>query len=132
MGNPHKGDVSFAAAGETYTLRFSVDALCELEEATGKTIVVLASDLGDASKVSMGLLRKVIWAGLRDHHPGVDLKAAGELILAAGGVSAVMAHVGKAFALAFPEPEGDAGGDQNPPKPGRNGTGPASSETGAA
>ena len=43
MGNPYKGEVQFTAGGKSYTLYFSINAMCELEEALGDGIVQLAS-----------------------------------------------------------------------------------------
>jgi hypothetical protein len=129
MPNINRGDVSFEAEGKSYTLRFSIDALCNLEEAAGKGFAAIAIELTDPERMSVTLLRKVLWAGLLDHHPDIDLKAAGELIVAAGGAVAVLEQIEKAFAAAFPEKEEGA----RPPKPGRpNGIGPASTKPGQA
>ena len=128
MANPHKGDVAFDAGGKSYTLRFSVDAICALEEAAGKGIVALSGELGDPTKISMGLLRKIVWAGLREHHAGIDLKTAGELVIAAGGFTAMLQKINAAFELAFPE---QGGVSESPPKPSQpDGTGSASIGTG--
>lgn len=128
MGNPHKGDVTFEAGGRSYTLRFSVDALCALEEVSGRGIVALSTELSDMDRVSLTLLRKVVWAGLREHHPDIDMKSAGELIVEAGGLAAMMGVVGTALSRAFPQGPEDG---ERPLVPGQNGTGPASARTGA-
>jgi hypothetical protein len=128
--NPVKGEVGFEAGGESYTLRYSIDALCELEAAAGMGTPAIARVLADEDKLSLTLLRQIMWAGLRDHHPDVDLKAAGELIVLAGGASVVMGFVERAFELAFPPPQE---GDARPQTPGGpNGIGPASTKRGAA
>lgn len=129
MANPHKGEVALKAGGATYTLRFSVNALVELEEAAGKGIIVLSQELSSVETMTLGLVRKVLWAGLREHHPDLDLKAAGELILEAGGIQKVMGPIGIALERAFPD-KGQASGP--PQKPGQHGTGPASGVSGAA
>lgn len=124
MPNPHKGEVSFDAGGKSYTLSFSVDAICKLEGACdGRGIVALSDELSDMQRVSMTLLRKVMWAGLQEHHSDIDLKAAGELIVAAGGMIVAVGIIGKAFMLAFPQAKD---GESPPPMPGLDGTGPAS------
>ena len=130
MANPHKGEVAFEAGDATYTLRFSIDALCSLEEITGKGIIALSNELSDADRLSVTLLRQVLWAGLQEHHKGMDLKAAGELIAAGGGVVAMVGIIARAFEATFPETE--AGGAARPPIAGQNGTGPRSSVRGAA
>ena len=106
----------------TYTLRFTVDAIVQLEEKTGRTFPILAAELSDPLKVSMALLRQIFWAALQDRHPDVGVKQAGELIVDAGGMTKGLELVGLALERAFPE--GRAGG--RPPKPGQKRTGPAS------
>lgn len=130
MANPHKGEVAFEANGATYTLCFSIDALCSLEEATGKGIIAISNELSDPERLSLGMLRNVMWAGLRTYHPEIDVKAAGELIKSAGGVPVMVELIAKGFALAFPEPE--SGNSARPPIAGQNGTGPRSTVRGAA
>lgn len=126
MANPHKGEVAFEAGGKSYTLRYSIDAICALEEATGKGIVALSTELSAAGTISMGLLRQVVWAGLREQHPDVDLKCAGELIVDAGGLTKMIEYVGSALSRAFPQPEEPAAGAAaRPPVPDQSGTGSA-------
>jgi hypothetical protein len=132
MANPQKGEVSFEAGGASYTMRLSVDALCALEEATGKGVVALSAELSDPARLRMSTVRHVVWAGLREHHPDVSLKAAGELIVEAGGLAKMMEHVSLAFQRAFPDEE-KKGKGARPQKPDqKSGTGPASTPTGAA
>lgn len=145
MANPQKGEVSFEADGKTWTLRYSANALCELEDHLSRGVVDIASELqswgppvGPDGKSSgetperaaervklirLGTLRAVFWAGLRDHHPDIDIRHAGDLLVAAGGAMGGLALVADAFAQAFPEPE-----TVRPPKGGRkvHGTGTAS------
>ena len=131
MANPHRGEVSFEAGGASYTMRLSIDELCALEDATGKGIVVLAAELSNMATLRLSVLRQVVWVGLREHHPDISLKDAGELIVAVGGLQKMMEHVGAAFQRAFPDDEAKGKGNR-PQKPGqRNGTGPASTRTGA-
>lgn len=124
--NPHKGQVALEAKDKCYILRFSIDALCHLEAATGKPFAVTASEMAaEPDKVSMTTTRILLHAGLREHHPDLSLKEAGEIILDAGGMAVVTAKIFEAFALAFPQPE--ASGTPRPPKkPGSRGAGPAS------
>lgn len=131
MANKNKGEVEFKAGGETYKLRFSIDSLCELEDLSGKGIAALAQELSDPAKVSIKLMRQVFWAGLRDNHPDINLKAAGELIVEAGGMLPVAELVGQAFTLAFPQRDDDTTTAERPQKPSQNGTGSALRERGA-
>lgn len=131
MANPHKGEVAFDADGKRYVLRYSIDAICQLEAETGKGIVALISDLESPERMSVTLARQVLWAGLTEHHPNITVKDAGELIAAAGGLVRIVSLFGEAFAAAFPQPEGK----QNPRKAGSpkaSGTGPRSTASGRA
>jgi hypothetical protein len=129
----HNGGVSFEANGQTYKLRYSVDAMCALEEVCGgKGIIAIATDLQDPQKVSLTLIRKVIWAGLREHHPEVEVKAAGVLIEQIGGLMKAIELIQRGLEAASPEAKkGDAA--EVPPKPvhPESGIGPASSEPGS-
>lgn len=59
------------------------------------------ADLFQGTSVSLKIIRGVVWAALQDHHPGVDLRAAGEIIDQAGMPSSMDA-IGRAFKAAFP------------------------------
>ena len=96
MANPHRGEVELKAGDQTYTLVYTVNALCEAEEATGTNI------LGDFTKLST--LRLILWAGLQTKHSGMSRKDAGNIIGAAG-VDVVQKAVTDALALAFPKRE---------------------------
>lgn len=123
MANPHKGEVELKAGDRAYVLRFSIDAICHLEAATGKPFAVTASEMSNPDKASMTLVRMLLHAGLQEHHPELSLKEAGEIIIDAGGMAVVTVKVFEAFAAAFPTPE--ASGTPRPPR-GRAGTGRAS------
>src|SRR5690606_10545533 len=102
MANPHRGSVALQVGDRAYTLSFSVNAICELEDALGQPVAKIAADLNDPENVRMSTVRAIIWAALRDHHSEVDLKGAGEIATEAG-IPACMEAIGKAFNLAFPE-----------------------------
>lgn len=104
MANPHRGSVAIQVGDRAYTLAFTVNALCELEDVLGKPVAKIADGLSDPNNVRMSTVRALLWAGLQDHHPGTDLKAAG-LIASEAGIPVVMEAIGKAFSLAFPEAE---------------------------
>ena len=116
LENPHhQAAVTFKGPQDReYVLRFSIDAICHLEAATGRTFPAIAVDMGRPDKVSMTLLRHLMHAGLLEHHPEMTLKDAGELIVAgAGGLQGSMALVEHAIASAFPSAE--ASGTLRPP-----------------
>lgn len=103
--NPHRGSVEFEIEGKTYTLRYSINAICVLEERAGRTLLQLAEDLKDITTLRMATIRDVLYAGLIEHHPEITVAAAGELIIAAGGAIKVVAKFSDAMAAAYPAPE---------------------------
>jgi hypothetical protein len=119
MANPHRGEVSFDADGKSYTLHFSTNAICELEDKLDRSFVSISNDLAKAvsapDKIRMTTLRAIFWAGLQDHHPEIDLKAAGKLILSTGGMLGVMNLITEGFARAFPDPETKGARPQSTP-----------------
>ena len=105
MGNPHKGEVEFTVGKKVYTLHFSINAMCELEEAMGGAgITELAMQMSDPSKFKLKDMRTMFWAGLRDHHEAMTAQDAGRLMNDLGMMEA-MNLVAKAFTLAFPAVE---------------------------
>lgn len=115
MANPHRGAVTLQAGEEAYTLSFSINAICELEEALDMPVAQIAERLRDEANIRMSTVRLVIWASLLDHHK-VGLSDAGEIATAAG-IGPCMEAVGRAFSLAFPEARGNA----RPPKAAKGG-----------
>ena len=120
-----KGEVIFEADGRSYTMLFSINAICNLEENLGKTINQISESLQNTETMRMSLARSVFRAGLSDLHPKTTEKQAGEIITNLGFQPA-MDLINKAFSLTFPSEEGQ----ENPPKPAADGTGTASSPTG--
>ncbi|MGY3359745.1 hypothetical protein ACVWZK_006408 [Bradyrhizobium sp. GM0.4] len=120
--NPHKGEVELKAGDASYTLRFSIDAVCSMEESLGRGFPAIVTDLADETKMSISTIRHVLHAGLLESHPEMTLKEAGELILTAGGAAVVLGKISDALGKAFPAAEGKTQAD--PPRgPRRAGTG---------
>lgn len=120
MANVHKGEVSLDAGGTIYTLKFSANSICELEDQLQKPIAKIAAELGDGDTMRMSTARAVFWGALREHHPDVDIKGAGSIMTDAG-VALALEKVGEAFRVTFPEqaavPEdSDAGEAARPSK----------------
>ncbi|WP_411033841.1 hypothetical protein [Shinella sp. BYT-45] len=111
MANPHRGQVALG----NYTLSFSVNALCELEDLLDKPMMEIVTAIQTPEKMRMNMVRALFWASLRDHHEEIDLKEAGQIVSDLG-MKAAMAKVGEAFRLAFPEAGAgaEANGKQNP------------------
>ncbi|MCK1541448.1 hypothetical protein IVB12_05505 [Bradyrhizobium sp. 179] len=122
MANPHKGEVEIVADDRTYTLQYSIDALCSMEAALGKNFTAIAAEMSSPSRISVSMVRQLLYSGLQERHPELTLKEAGELIPAAGGMLKVMTKVTEAISVAFPEAKKDSKpGPQQGPR--RAGTG---------
>jgi hypothetical protein len=127
MANAHKGELAFQAGGQDYTLRFSANAICELEQQVDRAEADIVASLQGTPRYS--LIRAVLWAGLTGHHPGITLKAAGDIMDALGGLAAAMQIVTRGLVLAFPDaPQGAETKDEDPPN--GAGTGPDSMKAG--
>ena len=113
MANKFKGDVSFDAGEKTYTMRFSANALCEIEDALGMGVNAVATQLANPESMRLKMVRVVFWAGLRDHHPEITLHQAGEIITDVS-LTKSMALVSQSFQLAFQD-----NSKAHPQKPGQ-------------
>jgi hypothetical protein len=102
MGNIHRGDIEFTVDKKVYTLRYSINAMCDLEERLGQSVVEVGTLMSDPAKLSMSVIRSIFWAGLRDHHEAITETEAGRIMSALGIVEASQ-MIAKAFASAFPE-----------------------------
>lgn len=127
MANAHKGELAFTAGAKDYTLRFSANAICELEQQVDRAAADIVAALGGTPRYS--LIRAVLWAGLTEHHPAITLKTAGEIMDELGGLAAAMRVVTKGLVLAFPDaPQGAETKAEDPPN--GAGTGPDSTKDG--
>lgn len=104
MANAQRGEVTLTHGGVDYTLRYDVNAICNLEDALDKPIGEIVASMGE-DNVSMRLVRAVFQAGLS---PAVTLETAGQ-IMSEIGTSQISEKVGRAFSLAFPESDADEG-----------------------
>lgn len=123
MANPHKGEIELQAGDESYVLRYSIDAICTLEDQLDKGFPAIAAEMGNPDKMRISSVRQVLLAGLRENHPQITLKQAGELIVSAGGAVVVLGKVAEAFAAAFPETEASGTKSPRPRANGRQTTG---------
>lgn len=104
MANPARGEVALKVGDLDYTLKFSTNAICELEDHLNRGLNEIVSDLERLSVV-----RALLWAGLRSNHPELTLKMAGDIIDKCG-MPAAVDHVGTALRLAFPPETGSPNG----------------------
>lgn len=116
MANPHRGEVSFEAEGASYTLRFSINEICELEAAFDKPVLDIAALL-DPKAFRVTDLRAIFQIGLQQD---VGIEQAGEILSSIGPAKGIDL-VTQAFRLAFPPPE--AKSDEARPPKARRGTG---------
>lgn len=98
MANPARGEVAFRVADSEYTLKFSTNAICELEERLDKGLNTIVANMERLTTV-----RALLWAGLRAKHPDVTIAQAGEMIDRVGMAEATET-IGKALTAAFPAP----------------------------
>jgi hypothetical protein len=98
------GEVGFDADGERFTLTFSIDALCNLEEAAGCSISKIGEGLRDEGKPQLRTIKTMFWAALTERHPDMTQKDASTLMGKIGFVTAGRLVL-EAFALAFPDSE---------------------------
>lgn len=112
MANPHKGAVALETSDGIRSLRFSTNSICELEDHFGgKPIMEIVSELEDESRVSMKMVRAVIWGALIADWPEASLEDAGN-ILDEVGIDVMTGKLGEALRRFFPEAQ--EGG--NPPE----------------
>jgi hypothetical protein len=101
MANPLRGEVAFTVADVEYTLKFSTNAICELEQLQNKGLNEIVGDLERVSTV-----RAMLWAALRAKHSDITLKGAGE-IMDRAGMPATVEAISNALRAGFPPPTGD-------------------------
>lgn len=134
MANKYKGEVSFDAGDEKFILRFSANAIVNIEDAFDKTMKQIGDMMQDPENLRMSTVKKMFIIGLVDHYaesrPEIDEVKAAVLFARLGPIEATAVLI-RAFTAAFDGGEAEAG--QNPPKPGdpqQSGTGPDSTATG--
>lgn len=119
MVNSKRGEVQIRAGDTVYVLRYGFNALCELQDRTGKTAQEMFEDLQKSP--SLRVMRTIFAVGLAERHPDLTEKDAGN-ILDEIGIVAASEILGKAFAAAFPA----SGKDEKPADP------PKAASTGTA
>lgn len=68
--------VRFVVKGKEYTLRYTFNSICEIEEMAGVGLPKLVSD----EKVGLNAVRLVVWGGLKWCNPGITKGAVGDLL----------------------------------------------------
>lgn len=67
---------TFEANDNSYTLKYGYNAVCELEEASGKPIQALFSE----EAVGLSTIRLLIWAGLKWKNNGITKQQVGFIL----------------------------------------------------
>jgi len=111
MTNKVRGKIDFEVDGTSYSLHFTANGMCELEEAAGCNAMAFLKRLeaSAAENLSFGDVRLLFWAGLQEHHPEMSVRDAGALMTAMGGIAKAMELTGQAVADSMPKP--DEGGE---------------------
>jgi hypothetical protein len=110
MGNKVRGQTDFEVGDSTYSLHFTANGMCELEAAAGCSTMAFLKRLDEAaasSDLSIGDVRLLFWAGLKEHHPEITVQQAGSLMQELGGIDKAMALAGEAVAASMPKSEED-------------------------
>lgn len=134
MGNPLKGEQTFEALGESWTLSTGFNTMCTVEDIFDQPFLrvarrifpqLSAEDMADKAKIAeaamsirMGDLRAIMRASLAEKHPGITQAEVGKLIDDVG-VKAATGLVAACVMGCMIE-DGEAGDDASgdPPKPG--------------
>lgn len=119
MANPLRGEVALEADGKTYTLRLSVNEIVEIETELGMVLGEIIESVRNEATLRLGTVRAMLWGALREHHPEMSLRDAGDLV-AKVGLGVAIAKISETFEAGFPAPEP---GRSNPPRRARSGTG---------
>lgn len=101
-----KGDYLLQLGREEWRISYSINSICDLEKATGLTVVEISKQLQNSDKISLSFVRAFLWSGLRKHH-SITLEECGELIQKYG-LQIVMDQLVLGFSSAFPDADPNA------------------------
>ncbi len=114
MANKARGEVKLELGGETYVLRPTFGAVCEIEDAIGANLFDMGRKLERAEITARDLV-KFTQACIAQSGTSIDVDKLGEAIVAQGSLGVVTALVGFCQSYAF----GGSGEKKaaNPPAP---------------
>ncbi len=112
MANPERGEVAIQAGGQTYTLKFSTNAICEAESVSGKSFGELCLEI---QKADFRAMRALLWAGLRPAHKDVTLDMAGDILDEVEPLE-IREKLDKAIELSYPKTAKVGEATTRPPK----------------
>lgn len=108
MANRERGEVAIELDGKTYLMKFDMNALIHIEEATDKSYDEVFASL--SAKPRLKLVRAVLWGALVGQHPDLTEDAVGTII-SQFGIVKVVERMNAAAALMTPEQKKGAGAD---------------------
>lgn len=113
MTNTVRGTVTFEASDKMWTLKFSTNALCELEDELGEGAEQLAAIMARPGTGKIKMLRLILKCALSDNHPDLTLIQVGELIDEVG-IEKAMGMMQKALTIGMPVAEKGKTKPENP------------------
>lgn len=119
MANRIRGEVDFESDHGRLTLKYDVNALCELEDELDIGIQEFGEMFAGKRKIRLKHVRAAFWAGLRHHRPEISVSEAGEIMMEVGGMTPALDLIGKAFELAFIDKTESSGESNDRPHLGR-------------
>jgi len=101
MANRFRGEIEAVLDGRSYRLVLDFNAMCELEDMTGRSAAEILQGF-DGGTIRFADLRAICLAALKRHHPEMTAPEAGDLL------SADMDLPARLIAAAMPDAAGDA------------------------
>lgn len=112
MANPKNTFVSMTLGGKEYKMGFDFNALAELEEKLGRSML----EPGAMNFQSVKEIRYFVWASLLKDSPGITVEEAGALITPSN-MADVMAKLNEAQGISLPDAEEVKEGSADPTPP---------------
>ena len=128
--NKERGELAIVVGDQTYVLKLTSNAMCEMEAASGRSVVQLMTTLQGGAGGNLTDTRWWLWGMLRAHHPQLTILDVGDLMDQLG-IAAVNAKLHQVFGLNTEEAPTAGPSNGNPPGA-QPGTGGVSTWTPAA
>ena len=100
MANKARGEVKLELGGETYVLRPSFGAVCEIEEAIGTNLFDIGRKL-ERAEITAQELVKLTHACIAQSGTSIEMDKLGEQIVAQGSLGVIAALTGFCQSYAF-------------------------------
>lgn len=112
MANPHKGEVELVVDRKTYKLDLTTNGICEAEREADASYDEIVNTMNRVMS-----LRALLYGALKEHHPMMTARMAGEIIhrsRAEGSMQTTLAKLLEAISLSKVEPDENAGDPKDP------------------